>query len=83
MSITRSIKVNPTKSDAFAWNEEGGHITSATLAPPAPFTGTATFQRTRGAKGSWMGTLAGDFPGRGEVTLAGPEFSVEVFHMSL
>jgi hypothetical protein len=77
MSIVRTISAD-AKSDAFAVSEEGGHITSATVAPPAPFKGTATFQRTKGSKGSWAGALAGDFPGRGEVTLAGPEFSAEV-----
>jgi hypothetical protein len=77
LSIIRSISTDP-KSDAIALNEEGGHITSATIAPPAPFKGTATFQRTRGSEGSWTGTLAGDFPGRGEVPLAGPKFFAEV-----
>lgn len=77
LAIIRSINAS-TKSDAIALTKEGGQIASATLTPPAPFKGTATFQRTRGAKGSWTGTLAGDFPGRGEVTLAGPEFSAEV-----
>jgi hypothetical protein len=77
LSIVRSINVS-TKSSAFAVNEEGGRVTSATLTPSAPFKGTATFQRTHGSTGSWTGTLAGDFPGRGEVTLAGPEFSAEV-----
>lgn len=81
LSIVRSINVG-AKSDAFALSEEGGQITSVTIAPPAPFKGTATFQRTRGSKGSWTGTLAGDFPGRGEVTLAGPEFSAEVSPLS-
>lgn len=77
MSIVRSIEAS-VKNNAFALNEEGGQVTSATITPSAPFKGTATFQRTRGSKGSWTGTLAGDFPGRGEVTLAGPEFSAEV-----
>jgi hypothetical protein len=81
LAISRSITTD-AKSDAIALNKESGHITSATVAPPAPFKGTATFQSTRGSKGSWTGTLAGDFPGRGEVTLAGPEFSAEVSRVS-
>ncbi len=81
LSIIRSISAD-AKSDAIVLNEEGGHITSATIAPPAPFKGTATFQRTRGPEGSWTGTLAGDFPGRGEVTLAGPEFFAKVSRMN-
>jgi hypothetical protein len=81
MSIVRSINAD-AKSDAFTVSEEGGHVISATIAPPVPFKGTATFQQTKGQKGSWSGTLAGDFPGRGEVTLAGPEFSAEVSRIS-
>jgi hypothetical protein len=81
VSIIRSINAD-AKSEAFATSEENGLITSATIAPPAPFNGTATFQRTRGSKGSWTGTLTGDFPGRGDVTLAGPEFSAKVSRTS-
>jgi len=81
LAIIRSISAN-AKSDAVALTKEGGHIASATIAPPAPFKGTATFQSTSGSKGSWTGTLAADFPGRGEVTLAGPEFSAEVSRMN-
>jgi hypothetical protein len=44
----------------------------------APFKGTATFQRTGGSKGTWSGSLVGDLLGRGEVALAGPEFSAEI-----
>ncbi len=81
VSIIRSIEAD-AKNNAFALTEEDSHVTSATLEPPAPFKGTATFQQTKGSKGSWTGTLAGDFPGRGEVTLAGPEFAAEVSRIS-
>jgi hypothetical protein len=75
--IDRSISVN-TEADAFASIGKKNHIESATIAPPAPFKGTATFQRTNGSEGSWSGSLVGDFPGRGEVALAGLEFSAEI-----
>lgn len=75
--VIRSIDVN-AEVDAFASTGKEGHIESATIAPPAPFKGTATFQRTGGSKGSWLGSLVGDFLGRGEVVLAGPEFSAEI-----
>jgi len=75
--IDRSISVS-TEADAFASTGKKNHIESATIAPPAPFKGTATFQRTNGSKGSWSGSLIGDFLGRGEVALAGPEFSAEI-----
>ncbi len=44
--------------------------------PRPPFHGTAEFQPTQGAKGSWTGTLTAVFPGKGAVSLAGPTFSV-------
>ncbi len=75
--IYRSISVN-AEADAFASTGERNHIESATMAPPAPFKGAATFQRTGGSKGTWSGSLVGDFLGRGEVALAGPEFSAEI-----
>jgi hypothetical protein len=77
LSILRSISVT-TSLDAFTVSGSGGEITSATIAPPRPFTGTAEYQRTKGSSGSWTGSLVGDFPGRGEVSLAGPEFSAEI-----
>lgn len=77
LSVIRSISAE-AKVDAFATTGEKGQIESATVAPPAPFSGTATFQRTGGSKGTWSGSLVGDFLGRGEVALAGPEFSAEI-----
>jgi hypothetical protein len=75
--ITRSIEIS-ADVDTFVSTGEEGHIETATIAPPAPFKGTATFQRTTGSKGSWLGSLVGDFLGRGEVALAGSEFSAEI-----
>lgn len=77
LRIERSISAD-AGIDAFASTGKRNHIESATVAPPAPFTGTATFQSTGGSKGSWLGSLAGDFLGRGEVALAGPEFSAVI-----
>jgi hypothetical protein len=47
---------------------------SATVTPPAPFTGTATFQQKSADEFSWTGDLAVELPGSGEVSLAGPKF---------
>ena len=75
--IIRSIDAS-AKNIAFNVTKSGGEITSATIAPPAPFAGTATYVKSDGSKGSWSGSLAGNFPGRGELSLAGPEFSAKV-----
>jgi hypothetical protein len=51
---------------------------SATVEPPAPFTGSATFQQESAHQFSWLGDLAVELPGVGEVTLAGPKFETEL-----
>jgi hypothetical protein len=51
---------------------------SATVEPPAPFTGSATFQQESADEFSWTGDLAVELPGVGEVTLAGPKFETEL-----
>jgi len=51
---------------------------SATVDPPAPFTGSATFQQESAKDFSWTGDLAVELPGIGEVSLAGPKFETEL-----
>jgi hypothetical protein len=51
---------------------------SATVTPPAPFTGTATFQQESADQFSWTGDLAVELPGSGEVSLAGPKFETAI-----
>jgi hypothetical protein len=51
---------------------------SATVDPPAPFSGSATFQQEAAKQFSWTGDLAVELPGIGEVTLAGPKFETNL-----
>jgi hypothetical protein len=51
---------------------------SAIVNPPAPFTGTATFQQESADQFSWTGDLAGELPGIGDVDLAGPKFETSL-----
>lgn len=51
---------------------------SASVTPPAPFTGSATFQQEAAGQFSWTGDLAVELPGIGEVSLAGPKFETSV-----
>jgi hypothetical protein len=46
-------------------------LTSATVSPPAPFTGTGTFRRSSDGSTSWTGNLAAALPGLGAVRLTG------------
>lgn len=53
---------------------------TATLTPPAPFTGSATLKPGRGVKGIWEGTLQLPSLRSGEpIVFAGPEFSGRVY----
>ena len=61
----------PPASFAFA-----GDLSSATVQPPLPFTGEASYQR--GSASPWLGSLSVDFPGREEVQLAGPRFTARL-----
>jgi hypothetical protein len=49
-------------------------LRTATLAPPAPFAGHATFHRNAKAPNRWTGNLSVDFPGQAGVPLAGERF---------
>jgi hypothetical protein len=49
-------------------------FSSATLTPPAPFSGSAIFQRNADGTISWAGSLAVSFPGMPDVPLVGPQF---------
>lgn len=51
---------------------------SASATPPAPFTGSATFQQESSKDFSWAGDLAVELPGVGEVSIAGPKFETSV-----
>jgi hypothetical protein len=50
-------------------------LQAASLSPPQPFTGTASFQQISPKAGSWTGSLSAELPGVGPIALAGPEFS--------
>ncbi len=59
--------------------DSASDFSTATVEPPAPFSGTAIFQRTEHAKGTWLGDLTVDFPDISGVPLAGEAFEAE-FH---
>jgi hypothetical protein len=78
LSVSRSIQATTKDSTAFSVVTSHGHVDEATVTPPAPFSGSATYQRAVAKKSeTWVGSLAGDFPGLGTVSLAGPEFCAE------
>lgn len=50
-------------------------LRTATLDPPAPFSGQATFRRGTASASRWSGNLTVDLPGRSDVPLTGPQIS--------
>jgi hypothetical protein len=46
--------------------------------PPAPFTGSADFLRTRESTFTWSGNLAVTFPGLHPIRLTGPRFGIAI-----
>jgi hypothetical protein len=56
-------------------------LSTGTIRPPAPFSGTGTFERiARHRPGRWRGDLTVDFPGRPDVPLAGKNFGATLIH---
>jgi hypothetical protein len=55
-------------------------LRSATLSPPAPFSGSATFHRNAKPTNRWTGNLTLDFPGRADVPMTGRAFKATLAH---
>jgi hypothetical protein len=58
--------------NSFGVPESLGPPATATVEPPAPFSGSATFQLTSPPHAVWSGDLAVELPGYGRVRLTGP-----------
>jgi hypothetical protein len=54
-------------------------LRTATVRPPAPFAGEATFNRTAEAGSRWNGNLTVDLPGRSDVPLTGRGLRANLF----
>ncbi len=52
-------------------------LSAATVQPPPPFKGEASYQR-ESTSPTWSGSLSVDFPGREDVQLAGPRFTAHL-----
>jgi hypothetical protein len=58
----------------FVMPDPAGVLENASVSPPAPFHGTATFHLDSPTSASWAGTLSVELPGIGDVPLAGTGF---------
>jgi hypothetical protein len=68
--------------ETFAVSPLGANPATATVAPPAPFTGTASYEKQPGGAVAWSGDLAIELPGRGVVPLADPTYHAELCRSS-
>ena len=76
IEITRFVgKLMPPSS--FRYDPK---IRTATLRPPAPFSGTAQFHRNAKPANRWTGDLTVDLPGREDVALTGTGFWASLVH---
>jgi len=67
ISIERSTSLR-ARVGSFRFDRRLQH---ATVHPPAPFSGTAIFDRSKRANRRWQGNLAVDLPGRADIPLVG------------
>ena len=72
MQILRQALVQAPEKE-FALSDASDFPSSATVTPPAPFTGSAIFQRNPGTN-SWLGSLSVELPGAGPTRSAGSRF---------
>lgn len=75
-----SVRVASASTDAstFAITGSPTQPESATVTPPLPFSGTASFHASPGSLAEWEGTLAVDLPGVDTVQLTGSQFKPEL-----
>jgi hypothetical protein len=78
MRIARVAVTTEVSPSTFAVEGLGAPPRSATVAPPSPFSGTASFDAPSSGPVEWRGTLAVELPGLGVVPLAGPSFEAEL-----
>jgi hypothetical protein len=57
-------------------------LDSATIAPPRPFSGSATYQGSTGAPPTWIGDLAVSLPGTERLSLVGPDYRPRLYRLS-
>ena len=77
MEISRSTFVTGKKGDLVLGDTRPSPL-SATVTPPAPFQGSAEFQRDAEGNSTWTGSLTVPLPGLGRVALTGPGFTARL-----
>jgi hypothetical protein len=71
--VVSSVTVQGNAAE-FSSPDPAGSLDNATVEPPPPFQGSATFHLDSPTSSSWSGALSVELPGVGWVALAGPGF---------
>lgn len=74
VSILRIVAAVGPAGD-FAFDDA---LTTATVSPPAPFTGAGSFRRNGDGSTTWTGNLSVPVPGLGTIDLTAPRFKCEL-----
>jgi hypothetical protein len=78
IGILRTISVW-ADADALRFSRD---LHTATVRPPAPFTGHGSFDDDAGGAGRWTGNLTVDLPGHSDIPVTGPGFTASLEYPS-
>ncbi len=74
MRSSRVAAASSRSGTGFEMTGPANRPEAATVSPPTPFSGAASFHSTSGLSAEWTGDLMVELPGAGSVHLAGPQF---------
>jgi hypothetical protein len=77
LGIYRTASATSTP-ETFAVTPLGTSPVAATVAPPPPFSGSATYEKNGDGGATWSGDLAVELPGRGKLSLTGSTYHAKV-----
>ncbi|HEX5990647.1 MAG TPA: hypothetical protein VFY75_10610 [Solirubrobacterales bacterium] len=77
MTIVRSAS-EIAEPETFTVSPLGSSPLRATVSPPAPFSGSAAFEKTPDGPTVWSGDLSAELPGLGTVPLTGPDYRAQM-----
>jgi hypothetical protein len=72
--VVAYVSAESGQPQSFLTSGPAGPLEDASVTPPAPFDGSATFHLDSPTSSSWTGTLSVELPGVGKVALAGAGF---------
>jgi hypothetical protein len=73
VNVASDAAVYPTSARGFTPTDPSRPAAEATVQPPGPFSGSATFRLESPSSASWTGDLAVELPNLGTVQLTGPD----------